>query len=130
MHDGHFVKPPMQTLKPDPVTMPKQKPTALEEMGRRIRQGRLELSAREGKALTQGDIAERLGVAQSTVGRWEAGLKEPGLETIRRIAELFGMTPEYLAFGAEPPREAPLTRGENQIPGMPQQPGASKKRGA
>jgi len=126
MPAGHPVKPPVHTLKPDPVMTPKKKPTLLEEMGRRIRQGRLELSAREGKALTQGDIAERLGVAQSTVGRWEAGLKEPDLETIRRIAALFGTTPDYIAFGTQPPPGALPVRGENQVPSVREEPTRDK----
>lgn len=84
--------------------------------------------------LTQGDIAARLGVAQSTVGRWEAGLKEPDLETIQRIAALFGWRPEYVAFGTEPKEASPpppVIRGEQQVPFTPAPPGHAKKhRGA
>ena len=42
---------------------------------------------RQGMA-TQGDLAARLGVAQQTVSRWEAGTSRPRTDELARIAGL------------------------------------------
>lgn len=70
--------------------------------GRRALQARLDLSARRGKTVTQVAIAEEMGVTSATVGRWEAGLKEPNLETIARLAEVLEVSAGWLAFAEEP----------------------------
>lgn len=67
--------------------------------GRRVRQARRELSAREGRDISQKVVGRALGVTYVTVSRWENDLKEPGLETIRRLAEVLECSPCYLAFG-------------------------------
>lgn len=53
---------------------------------------------RKERGLTQGALASRLGVTQQAVAKWETGrtLPEPGL--IARMANLFGVTTDYL-FG-------------------------------
>lgn len=38
--------------------------------------------------LEQSELAERLGVTQSTVSRWEQGLFEPSLPLQRRLSEM------------------------------------------
>lgn len=53
-------------------------------------------SLRKEWGLTQGALAERFGVTQQAIAKWEAGraLPEPG--TISRIAEFFAVTADYL----------------------------------
>lgn len=51
---------------------------------------------REKKGLSQYQLAPMLGVAQSTVGSWEAGKREPNFETIQRIANFFNVSVDYL----------------------------------
>jgi transcriptional regulator with XRE-family HTH domain len=67
---------------------------------------------RESAGYSQAALARKLGVSQSTVGNWEAGLREPGFSAICAIADLFGVTVDYLlgrsdepggSFCSEPP---------------------------
>lgn len=69
--------------------------------GQRVFQARLALSAARGKTVTQADIAREMGVVGVTVGRWEAGLKEPDLATIERLAVVLKTSAAWLAFGQE-----------------------------
>jgi transcriptional regulator with XRE-family HTH domain len=47
------------------------------------------LRTREG--LTQGEIAEKLGVTRSAVGNWEQGNREPEFEMLELIADYFNV---------------------------------------
>lgn len=51
---------------------------------------------RSDKHLTQAQVAERIGVTPSMVSAYESDLKQPALETIVKIANLFGVTVDYL----------------------------------
>ena len=51
---------------------------------------------REEKKMSQREFAEIFGVAQSTVGNWEAGIREPELETIKRLADYFDVSTDFL----------------------------------
>ncbi len=48
---------------------------------------------REKKGLTQSEFAERLNVAQSTVGCWEAGSRRPSLDIFEELCQALGITP-------------------------------------
>lgn len=67
--------------------------------GKRVLQARLNLAAREGRTVSQSEIAGELGVHQKTVATWEHGKKQPDLDTIARLAEVLGTSPAFLAFG-------------------------------
>lgn len=45
---------------------------------------------------SQQSFADAFGVAQSTVGNWEAGKREPNYETTKRLARFFNVTVDYL----------------------------------
>lgn len=45
--------------------------------------------------LTQIDLAERLNVTPQAVSRWELDIVEPGLDTMRDMANLFGIDLDY-----------------------------------
>lgn len=45
---------------------------------------------------SQQAFADAFGVAQSTVGGWEAGKREPNYETTIRLANFFGVSVDYL----------------------------------
>lgn len=51
---------------------------------------------RNDKHLTQAQVAERIGVTASMISAYESDLKQPALETVIRIANLFGVTVDYL----------------------------------
>jgi transcriptional regulator with XRE-family HTH domain len=53
---------------------------------------RVELAkARRAAGLTQEELAHRLGVDRSTVGRWEAGAVDPTLRARRELAHALGL---------------------------------------
>lgn len=51
---------------------------------------------RERAGYSQYSFAEAFGVAQSTVGGWESGKREPKFETMQKIADFFGVSVDYL----------------------------------
>lgn len=44
---------------------------------------------REGKGMTQAELAAAVGVLQNNVSRWESGVVSPGVETLRKLADVF-----------------------------------------
>lgn len=53
---------------------------------------------REEFLLTQKELADKIGNVQRNVSNWENGTSEPDLETLVRIADVFGVTLDEL-FG-------------------------------
>lgn len=51
-------------------------------MGEKLR------AARKAAGLTQAQLAEAIGCKQKDVSRWEAGLIEPGVLTVKKIAQV------------------------------------------
>ncbi len=51
---------------------------------------------RKKAGLTQKDLAELMGVTQSSVSAWETGNNDPCLKKLLRLAELLGCRPEDL----------------------------------
>ena len=51
---------------------------------------------REEAGESQYSFAKKFGVAQSTIGNWESGTREPNLDSISRLADFFGVTVDYL----------------------------------
>lgn len=51
---------------------------------------------RQERGLTQRELSERLGKSESTVRMWELGKSEPDLETLNRLARIFGVTADGL----------------------------------
>lgn len=54
---------------------------------------------RKGRGWNQGDLAKRLGVNRSNVGKWERGLSAPSLEDLTVLATLLGVTLDELVHG-------------------------------
>lgn len=51
---------------------------------------------REEQRLLQSQLASRLGVCKSAVSGWEVGRNQPNYDMLIQIAELFGVTSDYL----------------------------------
>lgn len=51
---------------------------------------------RKEKGYTQAHLAKMLGVARSTVSMWESSPQEPDNETLGKIADVFGVSTDYL----------------------------------
>ena len=47
---------------------------------------------RESKNMTQGEVAEILGVKAATISKYEAGTLEPNIESLKKLAELFDIS--------------------------------------
>lgn len=65
-----------------------------------IRQGvglRLK-AARNGKELSQQQVADRLGVKLATVSAWEKGLGDPGVYRLRELARLYGVAADAILW--------------------------------
>ena len=51
---------------------------------------------RKGMNLTQEQLCEKIGIAQSTLGMIESNKREAGKKTLLKIADFFGVTVDYL----------------------------------
>ncbi len=58
--------------------------------------------ARKSKRLTQKLAAEILGVHPTTIARYENGSREPDMDTILKIAEMYDVSVNYLLTGLLP----------------------------
>jgi transcriptional regulator with XRE-family HTH domain len=54
---------------------------------------------RTEKGMNQEQLAEQLHVTRQAVSGWETGKTQPDIETLTRIAELFGVSVEQLIYG-------------------------------
>ena len=54
---------------------------------------------RRNRSMSQSDLARALGISASAVGMYEQGRREPPLDIIIRLAELFGVSTDYLLRG-------------------------------
>lgn len=53
-------------------------------------------TVREARSMTQSDLAARIGKNQRTISQWENGLRDPGTENIRKIADVLDVAPVEL----------------------------------
>ena len=75
----------------------------------RLKQLRLE------KHLTQAQVAERIGVTPSMVSSYETDIRLPSFEVMLRIADLFGVTVDYL-LSSHDAWEKPKDEDEEEPP--------------
>ncbi len=64
--------------------------------------GRAVSSRRIKKGLTQGDVAEKLGVDTETIGRIERGVTIPPIPRLAEIADVLGCSPADLLRAGSP----------------------------
>ena len=50
---------------------------------------------RTNAGLTQEALAEKVGVSRNTVYNWEAGISKPNVKTIKRLAEVLGVSADF-----------------------------------
>ncbi|MBT5187692.1 MAG: helix-turn-helix transcriptional regulator, partial [Kordiimonadaceae bacterium] len=65
--------------------------SAKQKFGERLKQMRKSV-----KNINQTEIGKLMGVKQSTISRWEAGIDEPEHDHIRSLSEYFKCTTDYL----------------------------------
>lgn len=66
---------------------------------------------RRAAALSQEELADRLGVSRQAVSKWEAGYATPEVDKIIMLSELFGVSTDYLLKSSE--EGAPREQGES-----------------
>ncbi|MED1951814.1 helix-turn-helix domain-containing protein [Brevibacillus centrosporus] len=67
----------------------------MKEFAKRLKQER-EKKKHEDPKWTQGYVAALLGVARPTYTSYENGTKQPPMETVHKIADLFAISTDYL----------------------------------
>ena len=74
---------------------------------------------REGDDLSQAKFAQEIGFSQSSIASWENGTREPGMNTLIKIAQYFNVSVDYLieapTIAKQQPREKPA---ENTFDGL------------
>ena len=58
------------------------------------------------KNMNQEQLAEQLHVTRQAVSNWETGKTQPDIETLTQLAQLFGVSTEYLIYGQEPVKDS------------------------
>ena len=51
---------------------------------------------RKSHNMLQSDIAQKINVSTSTVGMWEQGRNQPDNDSVKKIANIFGVSTDYL----------------------------------
>lgn len=77
-------------------------------IGERLREARVK------RGLTQAEVAERLGVTRSVIARYESGINDPPSENISKMAEILGVSADYLLGRTHDPR--PISSIEQLLP--------------
>jgi transcriptional regulator with XRE-family HTH domain len=67
--------------------------------------GKLILTLRKERGLTQHQVAEALGVSEQAVSKWERGLGCPDIELLHALAGFFGVRAERLLAGDLDPND-------------------------
>lgn len=57
------------------------------------------IKVRREKKLSQQALADLIGVSRSALAQWETELSRPGLESLRKMSEILGVSFEWLATG-------------------------------
>jgi len=61
---------------------------------------------RERRLMTQGDLADKIGIRYQTVSEWENGHSRPRVAAMRKLCEVLGVTPDELIAALNETREA------------------------
>lgn len=59
---------------------------------------------RKAKGLSQHEVAQKLFLTRQSVSKWENGQAEPGVENLKALARLYGVTVDALVGASEPPK--------------------------
>ena len=46
--------------------------------------------------MTQRELADKLGISGAAVAQWETGDKRPTVDNLERLADIFGVTVDYI----------------------------------
>lgn len=54
---------------------------------------------RKQKNLSQSELAEMVGISYAQIGRYETKGSQPPAETLKKIADALGVSPDFLIYG-------------------------------
>ncbi|MBO4114779.1 helix-turn-helix transcriptional regulator [Streptococcus suis] len=60
---------------------------------------------RTANSLSQDELAEKLYISRQAVSKWENGEATPDIDKLVQLAEIFGVSLDYLVLGKEPEKE-------------------------
>lgn len=63
------------------------------------------IELRKNKKWYQTDVAEKIGVARATYGAYEQGNRQPDFDTLERLADLYGVSVDYLLGRTDNPND-------------------------
>ncbi|RKN85888.1 helix-turn-helix domain-containing protein [Paenibacillus ginsengarvi] len=79
------------------------------------------MQLRKQMRLSQQAVALRLGIAKSTYAGYESGYREPSVDTLRQLADLFGVSVDRLLGQDMPaPRQTPNASAPTSEPDDPE----------
>jgi hypothetical protein len=83
-----------------------------------VTSGELIRAARLRAGLSQAELAERLGMPQSSIARWEVDSVEPGLSKVRSILRAcgFDLSLSLIPFERDPERDARVVEVQRMTP--------------
>jgi transcriptional regulator with XRE-family HTH domain len=83
-----------------------------------VTSGELIRAARLRAGLSQAELAERLGMPQSSIARWEVDSVEPGLSKVRRILRAcgFDLSLSLIPFERDPEQDARVVEVQRMTP--------------
>jgi transcriptional regulator with XRE-family HTH domain len=83
-----------------------------------VTSGELIRAARLRAGLSQAELAERLGMPQSSIARWEVDSVEPGLTKLRDVLQAcgFDLSLSLIPFERDPERDARVLEVQRMTP--------------
>jgi transcriptional regulator with XRE-family HTH domain len=69
---------------------------------------------RKSKKITQEGLSSKIGVSRSALSQYELGSRQPDYEIIKRMADFFGVSTDYL-LGVEQSRDRDIHKEETQL---------------
>ena len=72
-------------------------------------------SLRKKNRLNQKELGDKLGIGVSSISMWEAEKREPSLDNLIALSELFGVSTDYILFGASSDGPLQLSKEEQDF---------------
>ena len=73
---------------------------------------------RKSAGITMKQFGKLMGVSESTISLYETGKNEPDISMLKKMAEYFGVSIDYLLCRTDTPDEIKKDQ-ESEIPGLP-----------
>lgn len=77
--------------------------------------GSMVAELRKEKGMTQADLAEKMGITDKAVSKWERDLSYPDIASIPRLAEILGVSVDELLSLKRPDGEKGKTKTEEYV---------------